>query len=396
MKYRYCATDKMGKWVRGELEADSPRDARQWLRERQLAPQQLKQVSARTSLRRGIAQRDFVMMMRQLATLTGANLPLAQSLQVLESQSRGQRQQVMLQTLRQKVQEGCSLAEVVAHWPANFTPLYCAMIAAGEASGKLHIVLQQLADYSEKSLQLKRRFVQAMVYPLLLTCVALIVVIILVTVVVPEIVGQFTHMQQQLPLSTRALMQISDWTRQYGPAVLVFLSATGGVLRCALHHRVWRQKLHRGLLRLPCIGAVVIGLNLARYVRALSILLLSAVPLLEAMAISANVIGNDYIRQQLQLASDRVREGATFSTALEETGLLTPLMSHMISCGEQSGEMGDMLKRTADSQEQMFTDQMTLVVTIFEPVLVVTLSGVVLFIVLAILQPILQLNNFTG
>lgn len=396
MKFRYVATDKTGKRFRGDVEADSSREARQLLRERQLIPHQLKKVGDHNLTTHAIRQRDFVLMMRQLATLTGANLPLVQSLSALENQSDAHQQKAFLRALRQRVQEGCSLAEVAAQWPKNFTPLYCAMIAAGESSGKLSYVLEQLADYSEKMLQLKQRLLQSMVYPLLLTCVALLVIVILLTAVVPEIVGQFTYMQQQLPLSTRLLMQASDSAQRYGLYLfsLAVVVAGGGYL--ALRRPACQQWWHRSLLHIPVLGRLTTELGLARYAQALSILINSAVPLLEGMAISANVLSNLYIRQQLGRAQERVKEGAALTQALDETGLLTPMMRHMIASGEQSGELGIMLKRTADIQQQRFVNKLTLVVSTLEPLLIVMLSGIVLFIILAILQPILELNNLTG
>ncbi|PKH22438.1 type II secretion system protein GspF [Enterobacterales bacterium CwR94] len=396
MEFRYRATDCHGKRQQGQLSADSAREARQRLREQQLLPQSLEPVTARATREHALKHRDFVLMMRQLATLTSASLPLAQSLQALENQCDKPRQKALLHTLRQQVLEGSSLAEAVARWPKTFTPLYRAMIAAGEASGRLDRVLEQLADYSEKAQQLKSKLLQAMIYPLLLTVVALIVVGILLTAVVPEVVSQFTHMRQQLPATTRLLMQLSAAAQQYGALLIVLVAASLTLFRLALRRPDLRLRWHQRQLRLPVFGRIVLNLNLARYARTLSILTHSAVPLLESMAISAAVLSNDFIRQQLQQAADRVREGATLTQALDETRLLTPMMRHMIASGEQSGELDAMLKRTADIQDQAFMSQMTLAVSLFEPLLIVVMAAVVLFIILAILQPILQLNSLTG
>ena len=396
MRFRYVATDTLGKRLRGEINADSARDARQLLRERGLVPHQLKPNDRSPRAAQAIRQRDFVLMMRQLATLIGANLPLAQSLLALENQCTARRQKTLLRTLRQRVQEGCSLAEVVAQWPKNFTPLYCAMIAAGEATGKLNVVLEELANYSEKMLDMKRRLLQVMIYPLLLVGVAILVIAILLTTVVPEIVGQFSHMQRQLPLSTRLLMRISEGMQQFGLAILLVMVGAGVACRLALHRRECRQWWHRNQLRIPIVGRVVLDSGLARYIKALSILINSTVPLLEGMAIGMNVVGNSFIHQQLSQAQTRVREGATLTTALDETGLLTPMMRHMIGSGELSGELSTMLKRAADLQEQRLTNNMAIAATALEPLLIITMSGAVLFIIMAILQPILELNNFTG
>jgi len=215
MQYRWQAVDDKGAKHKGLLTADSPRHARQLLRDKQLQPLSLKP-SMQRSRRGSIKNRDFVLMMRQLATLSSAGLPLAQSLQALASQSEKPQQRQLLQTLHQKVLTGSSLAEAVAEFPTTFTVLYRAMIAAGEASGKLGSVLEQLADYSEKAQQLKGKLLQAMIYPMLLTCVAFSVVMILLTAVVPEVVAQFSHMQQNLPATTRLLMTLSEAAQAYG------------------------------------------------------------------------------------------------------------------------------------------------------------------------------------
>ncbi|WP_168393370.1 type II secretion system F family protein, partial [Erwinia amylovora] len=291
---------------------------------------------------------------------------------------------------------GASLADAVGLYPATFPPLYQAMIAAGEASGKLDNVLEQLADYSEKTQQIKGKLTQSMIYPLLLTLVAISVITILLTAVVPSVVEQFVHMKQALPLSTRLLMSISEITRAIGLPVLLVILLAGFCARIMLRRPAQQLRWHQAKLRLPLIGRIVLNLNLARYARTLSILTNSAVPLLEGMHISATVLTNLFIRQQLQLAAERVREGTTLTLALEQTRLLSPMMGHMIASGESSGELDSMLTKAADIQDSAFLSQMTLAVSLFEPLLVVVMAGVVLFIVLAILQPILQLNSLIG
>lgn len=395
MQFRWQALDAQGQKRRGTLNADSERHARQLLRDRQLQPIGLTPCAARRG-RRGLPSRELVLMIRQLATLISAGLPLAQSLQTLVAQSENVRQRQLLEALHQRVLNGGSLAEAVAEHRETFSPLYCAMIAAGEASGKLDRVLEQLADYSEKTQQLKNKLLQALIYPLLLTLVALAVVMILLTAVVPEVVQQFSHMQQNLPATTRLLMTLSDLTQRWGVAALGGLLMLLLICRLALRQPARRKRWHQQVLRLPVIGAVALNLNLARYARTLSILTSSAVPLLESMAIAASVLSNDFIRERLQQAAGRVREGVTLTQALTETALLPPMMRHMIASGEQSGDLNQMLTRIADIQDQSFISRLTIALSLFEPLLIVVMAAVVLFIILAILQPLLQLNSLTG
>jgi len=358
---------------------------------------QLRVQRAGLSLQRSaLSAGERVLLIRQLATLVAAALPLEQALLALENQTTRPAGRAMLHTLRQKVLEGATLAYAVALYPAIFPPLYQAMIAAGEASGKLDSVLEQLADYSEKSAQLKSKLTQALIYPLLLTLVAIGVISVLLAAVVPTVVEQFVHMKQALPLSTRLLMALSDLVRRTGFPLLVLLLLAAGAAHLLLRQPRHRLRWHQATLRLPIVGRIVLNLNLARYARTLSILSNSAVPLLEGMSIGATVLTNQFIRQQLEQAATQVREGSSLTLALEQTQLLSPMMRHMVASGESSGELDSMLARCADMQDSAFLSQMTLAVSLFEPLLVVVMAAVVLFIVLAILQPILQLNNLVG
>ncbi|MEN5016774.1 type II secretion system inner membrane protein GspF [Erwinia sp. Eh17-17] len=399
MLFRYQASNRQGERLKGEIEADSPLQARQRLREQQLQPLSLQLMGSgqgRFFRRRPLSAAECTLLTRQLATLVSAALPLEQALLALENQTTRPAGRTMLHAIRQKVLEGAALADAVALWPAIFPPLYQAMIAAGETSGRLGSVLEQLADYSEKTQNIKSKLTQALIYPLLLTLVALGVIALLLLTVVPTVVEQFVHMKQVLPLSTRLLMSISDKVRLCALPLLLVLLLAAACAHKLLQQPAYRLRWHRAKLRLPVAGRIVLDLNLARYARTLSILSNSAVPLLEGMHIGATVLSNQFIRQQLQHAAERVREGSSLTLALEQTQLLSPMMRHMIASGESSGEIDSMLTRSADIQDNAFISQMTLAVSLFEPLVVIVMAAVVLFIVLAILQPILQLNNLTG
>ncbi|WP_227736450.1 type II secretion system inner membrane protein GspF [Yersinia proxima] len=404
IQYQYLAVNDNGKKCRGTLSAESPRAARAQLLGQQLTPISLTPESdapSKFSLSLGRSQdniggNDLVLLTRQLSTLVAAALPLEEALQALAQQSEKPRHRAVLEQVRNKILEGLPLADALASFPKTFTSLFRTMVAAGEASDHLDKVLLRLADNAEQSQKLKSKMLQAMIYPLVLTVVAIAVVAILLTAVVPKVIEQFIHMQQALPLSTRLLISISDVLRDFGLwALLAFLLTALGIrqwLKPADNLMWW----HKKMLNLPSIGRVVLDLNLARYARTLSILNASAVPLLEAMHISASVLANNYARQQLVEASEKVREGSRLATALEHTGLLSPMMRHMIASGENSGELDSMLERAADIQENAFVSRMTIALALFEPLLVVSMATVVLFIILAILQPILQLNSMMG
>lgn len=399
--FRWQALDSKGKSKQGSLEADSVRHARQQLRERQLLPVSISEVGASTSASRhfyfrrapGMRKSELTLFTRQLATLLGSAIPLEEALNVVSRQTEKARIQSVINGVRGRVLEGQTLAKSMAASPAAFDDLYCAMVAAGEKSSHLDDVLMRLANYTEQRQQMQNKLRQAMVYPCVLTVVAVGVIAILLVTVVPNVVEQFVHMKQELPLSTRLLMGCSEMLQRFG---VLFLVAIAGA---ALYWRRWlktpanRLRFHNLVLRLPIAGRLSRATNTARFASTLSILNASTVPLLDAMQISGEVLQNAEARLRINLAQQRVREGSTLRGALEQTRLFPPMMLHMIASGERSGTLDSMLSRAADNQDNALQQEMTLALSLFEPLLVVSMASVVLFIVLAILEPILQLNN---
>lgn len=403
--FQYQAVNLQGKRHKGLIEADSARQARQLLREQGLLAESVHETrsvadnpATAHTLRwqRGISASELALLTRQLATLVQAAMPLEECLRAVAEQCEKNRLKSLMLAVRTQVLEGHTLADSLRAYPLVFDELFCAMVAAGEKAGHLDAVLSRLADYTEQRQYMKGKLLQAMIYPLVLTVVAIGVIAILLASVVPKVVAQFDHLGQALPHSTQLLIALSDGVRDYGLWLVGALLVLGVLVQRLLRQPALRLRWDRFWLRLPLLGKVSRGLNTARFARTLSILSSSSVPLLEGMQIAASVASNRYVRSQILTAAERVREGSSLRAALGSSGLFPPMMLHMIASGERSGELEPMLLRAADNQDREFEALVTLALGIFEPLLIVSMAGVVLFIVVAILQPMLQLNNMVG
>lgn len=403
--FQYQAVNLQGKRHKGLIEADSARQARQLLREQGLLAESVHETrsaadnpASANTLRwqRGISASELALLTRQLATLVQAAMPLEECLRAVAEQCEKNRLKSLMLAVRTQVLEGHTLADSLRAYPLVFDELFCAMVAAGEKAGHLDAVLSRLADYTEQRQYMKGKLLQAMIYPLVLTVVAIGVIAILLASVVPKVVAQFDHLGQALPHSTQLLIALSDGVRDYGLWLVGVLLVLGVLVQRLLRQPALRLRWDRLWLRFPLLGKVSRGLNTARFARTLSILSSSSVPLLEGMQIAASVASNRYVRSQILTAAERVREGSSLRAALGSSGLFPPMMLHMIASGERSGELEPMLLRAADNQDREFEALVTLALGIFEPLLIVSMAGVVLFIVVAILQPMLQLNNMVG
>lgn len=404
--FAYKAVNNRGRNTQGVLEGDNARQARQQLREKGLIPIEVEQVVERNQhnnqgflnalFKPRISASDLALLTRQLATLVESALPIEEALLAVGEQCEKPRQKNMMMAVRSKVVEGHALADSMAEFPHVFDDLFRAMVAAGEKSGHLDTVLNRLADYTEKRQQTRSQITQAMVYPSLMMFFAFGIVFLLLTVVVPKIVGQFDNMGQELPTITHILISVSEWLQDYGLFVLALFGILLVVAQRLVQQPLMKKRYHKFILRLPLIGKLSKGLNTARFASTLSILNASAVPLLEAMKIAGEVLENVHIREAVAEAAINVKEGSSLRAALEKTRMFPPMMMHMIASGERSGELQQMLKRAADNQDREFEALVGVSLKVFEPILIVTMAAVVLFIVLAILQPILALNNMVN
>ena len=403
--FDYQAVDSRGKIKKGVIEGDTPRHARALLREQGLMPTEVttslvkskqKQSFSSFGQAKKISATELALFTRQLATLVESGLPLEESLLAVAEQCEKNSLKSMVMAVRTKVTEGYGLAESMAEFPQVFSHLFRAMVAAGEKSGHLDKVLNRLADYTEQRQQLRSQMIQAMVYPSIMTVVAVGVIVVLLTSVVPQIVGQFEHMGANLPGTTKFLISTSEFLQHYGLALLLAFVLSIFIFGQMLKKPVFKYRVHQKLISLPGLGKVVRGINTARFARTLSILTASAVPLLESMSISGEVLENLYIKDKVKQAADKVREGTSLRLSLEQTKLFPPMMIHMIASGEKSGQLEHMLGRAADNQDREFEALMNISLKAVEPAIMVTMAGIVLFIVMAILQPILQLNTLIG
>jgi general secretion pathway protein F len=401
--FRYEALNASGKTQRGVLEADTARQARIELRESGLTILDVSPIAQRNlqtnflqqwHWRRGqISTSQLSLITRQLATLLAAGLTLEQSLGALIEQSEDQNVRQVLAGVRAEVLAGHTLAQAMGCYETVFSELYRSLVKAGESSGDLGKVMLRLADYTESRQALQQKVGLAFVYPAIVTLVALLVVGGLLIYVVPQVVGVFEQTRQTLPLLTRILIGFSDFLRQtwmWGILLVIAGMITAPVL---LRQSDVRYRVHLMLLTLPVVGRLIRGVNTARIASTLAILSGSGVPLLTGLQAATGVARNLPIRQALQNASAKVREGVPLNRALAASGLFPPILIHLIASGEASGQLDKMLERAAAQQEQEVASYTSVLTALLEPVLILFMGVVVLLIVLAILMPIIEMNQ---
>jgi general secretion pathway protein F len=399
--FEYTAVDPGGRERKGVLEGDTARAVRQMLRDQNLLPVSVNEVvqtegrrrTAQFTLRRGISAADLSLLTRQIATLVRSGLPLDEALTAVSEQTEKPRIRNIVLGVRAKVMEGHALADGLGDFPAVFPELYRATVAAGEQSGHLDTVLERLADYTESREQLRSRTVNAMLYPVLLFVVCVSIVALLLTFVVPKIVKQFETSKAELPVLTKGLIALSDFLRDWGLLVLAGLIVGAILFARWLRDPAARRRFHAFLLRVPLVGKVVRGTNTARFARTFSTLTSSAVPVLEALRISGEVVTNLPMREAVQDAAARVREGAPIGRSLGTSKIFPPMMIHLIASGETSGELETMLDRAASNQEREMDAILSTAVGLLGPLMILVMGGLVLLIVLAMLLPIFQLNQ---
>ena len=401
--FEYVAVDATGRERKGVIEGDTPRHVRQLLREQSLLPVAVNEVQQQEAARarkplsfgfqRGLSATDLALVTRQLATLVKSALPLEEALLAVSQQTDKPRVRSVILGVRSRVMEGHTLGDGLGDFPGSFPEIYRATIAASEQSGHLDAVLERLADYTDNRQQLRSRTTAALLYPVLLFVVCLAIVFFLLVSVVPKIVEVFRNSNAELPLLTQILIASSDFMRAYGLVLVIAIAAAIFLFVRSLRIEANRRRWHHFLLRLPLIGKVVRAGNTARFARTLSTLTASTVPVLEALRISGEVVTNLPMRKAVDEAAVRVREGGAIGRSLGQSRLFPPMMIHLISSGETSGELDTMLERAAVHQERELDSILQAVVGLLGPIMILVMGGMVLLIVLAMLMPIFQLND---
>ena len=404
--FDYVAVDNTGRERKGVIEGDTPRHVRQLLREQGLLPVAVDEVvekkesGPRTPLslrfQRGLSAADLALITRQLATLVKSGLPLEEALLAVSQQTDKPRVRSIVLGVRSKVMEGHTLADGLSDFPGSFPEIYRATVAASEQSGHLDAVLERLADYTDNRQQLRSRTLSAMLYPVLLFGVCVVIVFFLLVSVVPKVVEVFRTSEAQLPVLTQLLIGGSDFMREYGLWLVVAIGGAIFLFNRWLRIESNRRRWHAFLLRLPLAGKVVRGSNTARFARTLSTLTASTVPVLEALRISSEVVTNLPMKGAVEEAAVRVREGAPIGRSLGSSRVFPPMMIHLISSGETSGELDTMLERAAVHQERELDSILQAVVGLLGPLMILVMGGLVLVIVLAMLLPIFELNQLVN
>jgi len=398
--FEYQALNQQGREKKGIIESETSRLARQSLRDKGLTPLSVEAVVTQESRKpaalgggSGIGTRDLALLTRQLATLSRSGIPLEEALQAVSQQTEKPRIRRIILGVRSRVLEGQSLSNALGNFPNAFPVLYRATVDAGESSGKLDYVLEKLAEYEETRELMRQKVQLAMIYPIMLTSVSILIVIGLLAYVVPEIVGVFENLGQELPILTLWLIMASDFILNYGIIVLggiiAIWMACSAMLR--VEHILFTYQSIQ--LKLPLIGRFMRGSNTARFTRTLAILVGSGVELLEALRIASQVVPNLPMRKAVEHTAVRVREGDSLSRALNQTKLFPPITVHLIASGESSGQLPEMLEGAADNQQREVQSMAEMLIGIFEPVLILFMGVVVLLIVIAILLPIFEMNQ---
>ncbi|HVM97527.1 MAG TPA: type II secretion system inner membrane protein GspF [Candidatus Acidoferrales bacterium] len=405
--YAYKGLNQGGRAVSGIIDADTPKGARLKLRGNGIFPTDLTEEQRQKTqaaaeekdsfsfgwFRERITPQELALLTRQLSTLVGAGLPLVDCLSALIEQVETSRTKRMLSQVRELVTEGTSLADALKAHPRIFTDLYVNMVRAGEASGALDVVLLRLADYTESYAALRDKVRSALTYPTLMAIVGSAILFFLLSYVVPKVTKIFTENKATLPVLTTILLTVSGFLQDYWWAVLSVIGVVVVSIKLSLRTPAGRLRFDRYVLSIPYFGKLLKKVALARFSRTLSTLLTSGITLMNSLDIVKNVVGNTVLSAAIDEARSSIREGQSIAPPLKKSGLFPAMLIHMIAVGEKSGELEQMLSKAADAYDNEVSSSVASLTSVLEPVMILIGGAVVLFIVLAILLPIFELNE---
>jgi general secretion pathway protein F len=403
--YSFEALQNDGALRKGVLEADSVKSARGQLRAQSLVPLKVQALGPDAKVQKSIWQydigsrqcfstNDLAVWTRQLASLVGSGLPLERALAALSDEAESQKQAHLVASLRAEVNAGLGLAKAMAQHPSEFSALYTAVISAGEQGGNLGQVLGQLADDLQDQQTLKAKLLSASLYPAIVSLIALLIVIFLLSTVVPQVAQVFSGSQRKLPGLTVAMLALSDFVRQHGWLVLFMLALAGLGFQQAMKQATLRIRFDAAFLRLPILGRLATGYNTARFASTLAMLTGAGVPILKALQSAADTLSNQALREDVLEALVLVREGAPLAMALGQKKRFPSLLGMFARLGEQTGQLPIMLQRAAQQLSADVQRRAMALATILEPLLIVLMGGIVMVIVLAVLMPIMELNQW--
>lgn len=393
--YQYVALKQTGQTIKGVIQADSLRHARQLIREKQLIPTQVSPLKKelKNTAKGRLSTKDLALFTRQLATLLAAGIPIEEALQGVGEQSEKEITKRLVIGVRAKVTEGYALAHALGEFPKAFPELYRATIAAGEQTGRLDKVLERLADYVEHQQRIKQKIQQALIYPALMITMSTAIIGFLLAFVVPKIIDVFTSSGQTLPIMTRILMQVSHLIQADGLYILIILLLGSIIFLHSLKKPTFRNKLDQILLKLPFISYFIRTTQIARYIHTFSILFGSGVNILETLRVATQVVTNNTMRESLNAAAIQIKEGRPVHAALKDSQWLTPMSIHLITSGEKSGQLAAMMERAAQHLDEEIKRLIETGLTLLEPLVILIMGAMVLFIVLATLLPIFSMEQ---
>ncbi len=400
-------SNAQGKEVKIYIESDSLKGARAKARSQGIIPLSVttteqaatneenapKTLKSKLTLKTKVSVADLSNMTRQLSTLVKAHVPIVESLSALIEQIQNPKIQPILMQIRQNVKEGHSLADSFAMYPDTFNRVYVNMVRAGESSGRLDVVLTRLADFSENQVKLRNKVTSAMTYPIIMIGAGFLALIVIFTLVIPKILTIFEDMKSVPPLSTRILIAASNFAQNYGMLTIVAALLAAVMLERFLKTEKGRDKKDQILLKAPLFKDLMVSLVIARMARTLGVLLNSGVPMLTALKITRNVVNNTVFEAAIDNASELISQGRSLGGSLKQSGLFPPIVLHMVGVGEKTGELENMLISVADNYDQEIDTKLGRFTSILEPMMILIMVGVVGFIVMAVLQPLLEMQN---